>query len=292
MMVFEAKLAELPEGEAKGDVAAIYGEIRAFARVPFVALIYRHLATRPGVLPWVWAVLRPGFASGAIPDAASRLAEAASLPRVTPIRAVTWRMAGLAAVDRGPIEAVLDAYDRANPINLLVVRLVVRMLSEDVNLSARVPVSVAEGEDRPRRAARPTIPDLPPLLPASAIPPDVSAKLSTLTQFGQPTAGAVTPSLYRHLAHWPGFLGLLPDRLIPLVRQGVIGRAVVAYRQAADIECAALLPSVRLARDTPGGAATPSSDGIASTLDAFAMLIPEMIAVGRLVHAMLPQEPI
>ncbi len=288
MNAFQANLPELPESEAKGDIAVIYGEIRAFARVPFVALIYRYLATRPGVLPWLWGTLRPGFASGAIPDAARRLADSARLPPVAPIRAATWRMVGLGAADRASIEAVLSAYDRANPINLTVVRLIIRLLSGETAPSA--PVSSAVSDGRPDRAVRPTIPELPALLPASAIPAEISAALSRLAGFVQPDAGAVTPSLYRHLAHWPAFLGLLPDRLGPYFRQGAIGRAVIAYREAAEIESAALLAAIGPLGHPPEQMPAPSIDKMRSTLDAFSALIPEMIAVGHLARAMLPRE--
>ncbi|MSO74811.1 MAG: hypothetical protein EXQ99_06660 [Alphaproteobacteria bacterium] len=281
MSTFEATLPELPERDAQGEIGVIYGEIRGFARVPFVALLYRHLATRPDVLPWVWQVLRPGFASGAIPDAASRLVEAARLPILTPLRAAEWRMAGLTAEDRGLIETVLEAYDRANPINLLVARLIVRLVVGGANVNAPV-----TQDDRPNRPARPILPNLPPLLPASAIPAEISARLATLARFGQPAAGAMTPSLYRHLAHWPGYLALLPDRLEPAFRQGTIAVAVDAYRRAADDEVAKLL-SVAHAAPAP-----KTMDGLAETLEAFAILIPEMIAVGRLARALLPRETI
>ncbi|MGD9537423.1 MAG: hypothetical protein AB7P52_17975 [Alphaproteobacteria bacterium] len=287
MAGFEAKLPELAEADARGEIAVIYGELRAFARVPFVALIYRHLATREGVLPWAWTALRPAFASGAIPDAAARLAEAALLPPVAPIRAAEWRMAGLNAADRPPVEAVLAGYDRANPINLVAARLIIGLLRREAPpVAPTVP-----GEGRPRRPVRPAIPPLPPLLPAAAIPPEVSVRLASLAGFDQPAAGAVTPSLYRHLAHWPGLLALLPDRLEPAFRLGAVRDAAAAYRRAADAEIATLLPAARQALDERGGAQPPAeAAGLAETLDAFAALIPEMIAVGRLIRAALPSE--
>ncbi len=284
MAIFQATLPELPEGEAQSELGVIYGEIRSFARVPFVALLYRHLATRPGVLPRVWQALRPGFASGAIPDAAGRLAEIARLPVRLPLRAAEWRMAGLTAEDRVQIEHVLDAYHRANPINLLVACLIKRLASGTE--MAIAPATAGGSDDRPSRPSRPMIPPLKPLLPASAIPPEISARLAALASFGQPQSGAMTPSLYRHLAHWPGYLALLPARLEPVFRQGVIATAVKTYRRAADEEANGLLLAAR-AQPMPEAA-----NGLGETLDAFAALIPEMIAVGRLARALLPREAI
>lgn len=66
-------LAELPEQDATGEIAAIYDEIRRFCGVPYVSSMQRHLATRPGWLEFVWAAVRPAFASGRAQTAARRL---------------------------------------------------------------------------------------------------------------------------------------------------------------------------------------------------------------------------
>ena len=57
-------LAELREAEAPPEIAAIYAALRAASGVPLVNLIYRHLATLDGVLPWVWAAIRPPLQDG------------------------------------------------------------------------------------------------------------------------------------------------------------------------------------------------------------------------------------
>ena len=44
-------LAELNEADATGDIARIYADVRRLCAVPYVSALYRHLATRPGVLP-------------------------------------------------------------------------------------------------------------------------------------------------------------------------------------------------------------------------------------------------
>jgi hypothetical protein len=49
-------LDELPERDATGEIATIYGEIRRFCAVPYVSSMQRHLATRPGWFEWVWVV--------------------------------------------------------------------------------------------------------------------------------------------------------------------------------------------------------------------------------------------
>ena len=39
---------ELPESEATGDIARIYGELRLYYGAPYVSSLQRHLATWPG----------------------------------------------------------------------------------------------------------------------------------------------------------------------------------------------------------------------------------------------------
>jgi hypothetical protein len=44
----------ISESEATGLIAQIYADIRSVYRVNAVNLVWRHLATIPGGLPWVW----------------------------------------------------------------------------------------------------------------------------------------------------------------------------------------------------------------------------------------------
>jgi hypothetical protein len=223
-----------------------------------------------------------------IPDAAAALSEAARLRPLTPIHPAAWRVAGLGPADRLAIANVVDAYNRANPINLIVARLIAALIRGEgptADASARSSISQAP------RALRPPLAPLPPLLPVSAIPLEVSAELAALARYDQPGAGAVTPSLYRHLAHWPGFLALLPERLVPAFRAGVIGDATEIYRAAANACVAWLLPDARAALVRAGSPDPPeAAREVPATLDAFATLIPEMIAVGLLIRGTLPRE--
>src|SRR6185436_2132253 len=59
-----ALLAELAERDATGGKAAIYAELKRLGGVPMVALIFRHLATRSGVLEWAWEAIGPAWRTG------------------------------------------------------------------------------------------------------------------------------------------------------------------------------------------------------------------------------------
>src|SRR4029079_5149706 len=47
------------EADARGEIAEIFADIRKVLGTSVVNLIWRHLATMPGALPWAWATVRP-----------------------------------------------------------------------------------------------------------------------------------------------------------------------------------------------------------------------------------------
>ena len=62
-------LPAIPEAEASGEVADLFADIRATVGVRVVNLVWRHLATMEGALPWAWAAVKPLYLDG-LPDAA------------------------------------------------------------------------------------------------------------------------------------------------------------------------------------------------------------------------------
>src|SRR4051812_6357397 len=117
-----ALLEELPEARASGEQRHIYAEIRRLSAVPMVALIYRHLATIPGALEWAWSVLEPALRAGAVQESAWQLAGRARVSRQPALPAAALRAVGIAEADQRAIAQVLDAYNRANPVNIVGVR--------------------------------------------------------------------------------------------------------------------------------------------------------------------------
>ena len=63
----------ITEAGATGEIAAIFADIRLVLGVDVVNLIWRHLATIPGALPWAWGTLRPLYADGSIAAEAAAL---------------------------------------------------------------------------------------------------------------------------------------------------------------------------------------------------------------------------
>src|SRR6478672_10049762 len=121
-------LPELAERAATGEKAAIYAEIRRLGGVPMVALIFRHLATLPGALEWMWTAIGPAWRSGRLQETAWRIARGAPLEPLTPITRADLDSVGVDEAGRAELDAVLEAYNRANPENMLTILCVLRLL--------------------------------------------------------------------------------------------------------------------------------------------------------------------
>jgi hypothetical protein len=93
--------------------------------VPLVNLIHRHLATLPGVLPWIWQAIRPPLEDGRLAGARERLAAALALP---PLPNPALAAAGLAPADRAALAALVETYNRGNLTNLILLTALRRAL--------------------------------------------------------------------------------------------------------------------------------------------------------------------
>jgi hypothetical protein len=116
----ESTLSELSEADAPNHIRIIYRDIRDTCGVPMVALIFRHLATYPGVLEEVWNGIGPLLQNGYMQEVSARVAQNVSSGRLlSPIEENARKLMGLTSEDVGLLRKTLDAYNRANPINLL-----------------------------------------------------------------------------------------------------------------------------------------------------------------------------
>ena len=55
------RMRELSEDDATGSIAEIYEEIKEYYAAPYVSSLFRHLATYPGLLEWIWKIMLPAF---------------------------------------------------------------------------------------------------------------------------------------------------------------------------------------------------------------------------------------
>jgi len=260
---------EVSEAAAAPGVRAIFGEIKQLSGVPMVVLIYRHLATWPGVLEEVWDALRPVFLAGVLQEAAWAAVERSTPGTlIPPIGADLRPLLGLDAARFPAVCDVLDAYNRANPVNLAACACVLARL-RDASAS-RQPLA-ARAWSPPPALTRP----LSPMIAPADIAPDLRRLIGAFG-FGDPGhADSVVPSVFRHFADLPAFLVVLHDALKPRMADGSYAAAVEAVRAAVTASGEQLAPHLP---PLPALAASPAA---CAALERFvAGVIPQMVAIG------------
>lgn len=217
----------IAETEAAGTIAALYADIRATLGVNVVNLVWRHLATVPGALDAIWAAVKPVYVSGQVATAAGALRETLPLP-VLP----RWPRAALlaAGVDLDGVGAVLASYDRSNAMNQ--VALTAALLKLD---GVSPDAAVVARPDGGGIAA-----PLPTLLALDAMAPATAELVRAIDRLGE-RQGVILASMYRHLAHWPGFLAMAWTLIAPLAADGRLERIIAEGRNTARQQARGLL---------------------------------------------------
>jgi hypothetical protein len=214
----------ITEAAAAGETAAIFADIRQVLGVDVVNLIWRHLATMEGALPWAWQALRPLYTDGSIVNEAAGLRQELALPATPSIPAEVCAGLGLGLDDLVIIRRVLAAYDHTNAMAVLA------LTALSARLDGRVPQDVTAAGSMPM-PGMPRIP-LPKLLDLAEIPPATAAIVTELNGFGTRRPGAVLASMYRHLAHWPSYLSIAWLLLAPLDGDGRLAIAIERAQHA------------------------------------------------------------
>lgn len=231
-------VAAVAEAEASGAVAALFADIRAVYRVGVVNLVWRHLATIPGGLEWVWGVVRPAYVSGAVAQEVAAFRAGLALPEVPGLPACVKQAAGLDAAACDGVGAVLAGYHRTNAMALVALSAVLARLDGAAGGGVAAGAAVAEEGEV-------VLPKLPGM---EALAPHVAELVGRLNRLG--TAGAAAPilaSMYRHLSYWPGYLALAWAQLAPLEADGRLAAAIAAAQAGVRG------PALRLAGGMAGG---------------------------------------
>ena len=192
-----AVLSEGSESDAGGAVADIYDEIRQAYAAPYVSSLFRHLATYPGLLEWIWEVMRPGFTSGSVQHTGWNHVDVSALAPLPAIDRPALRSLGVTGQDEAVIRDVCRTFTRVSPVNLVLAGCMNRLLTDQAEMVGTEPA--------PGRQSLPVaLPQLPDMVPWAALGPDRRAVLDV---FKTDLAGeAFVPGLYRILAHWPAYL--------------------------------------------------------------------------------------
>lgn len=255
-------LREVTENSASGEIARIYREIRRLSAVPFVALIYRHLASIPEALESVWRAVAPLLESGELQECAWRIGTRAW---PGPGAETSDHVRALGSGSLLSLGDVLDAYNRANPVNFAIVSL----------LKATPQAGGPTPSANPRVwTPPPMISALPPIAPIADLPPEVRECVDAFAKRSEPDMPAMVPTLYRHLAHWPSVLAFAQDEVLPRLAAGTFAPAIDRFRAAIQFEAAKLRGGSPIAD-------APLQRRLTPVLDRFSAVIPEMVVVGN-----------
>jgi len=222
------------EASATGETAGLFADIRATVGVRVVNLVWRHLATIDGALPWAWAAVKPLYLQG-MPDRAA-----------VDFRATmtVLQLASLKGAQPASVDDVLASYDHSNTINLFALGALVAWLRGEA-----VPAG------RPAGGPRLPAPDvtLPKLATQEDVSPETWAMVLRLNRFGDRPQPVILASMYRHLAHAPQFLEGVEAALAPAQADGSLDRAIAANRRAAAAEAQVLACAIDAVRPASAG---------------------------------------
>ncbi|MDO9025009.1 hypothetical protein [Zwartia sp.] len=228
------------EKDADPSVSAIFEDIKNTLEVPFVNLIWRHLATIPSGLSMTWSLAKPLYFSETLDASARAMRKQASLvdtltPWPEPVRSAL----GLTPKDKSEIVLLLEDYGHANSRALLVLSYLHRSIANQSPQDSKAqlnPLSdsiqldpLAHLRERKESQIKPARP-----LPAPGdLPIAVADLVKILNTFGAPIPTPAEPSLYRHLAYWPSFLAAFWLVAEPLEQKGLLVREGIAMQERA-----------------------------------------------------------
>jgi hypothetical protein len=270
------------EADAVGEIADIFADIRNVYRVDVVNLVWRHLATFPSALPWVWESVRALYVDGTIEREAAALRASIELTGVAPLPTTALAAACLNKQDLEQIRAILAAYNRTNAMALIALsaarRKIAGIVGEAPGVVARDAPSPVEFQPRIQ---------LPVLLDLDDLSPELAMLVVKMNSLGAPDA-SIMASMYRHLAHWPAYLALAWAIIAPLDADNRLDRAIKDTRARAYASAGTIIPCLQ----TPALNLEPDiRANISRTLDRFTGdLIPRMVVIGALLgHATTSQ---
>lgn len=190
------QLDEVSEKEATGIVAEIYQDIRVRLGLPFVNLIYRHLATKPEILEEIWSAAVESLDVGDISRSVTEYLETMNATWIEPLPAIFLEECGVDEELRHIALATLNAYERANKINaIIIMHLLSNIESQDQDRTR----TLHKWQPQPgKNAAEPILPmqDMSLLSPSKV---EMLKALSYIT-IGRQQGAEVVPSLFRHFA--------------------------------------------------------------------------------------------
>jgi len=266
----------ITEAEAVGEVAEIFADLRDTLGVNVVNLVWRHIATFPGALAWAWATLRPIYVSGAVGMEARRLRSELVTPALSVWPASALRCVQVDTTSEAMIRHVLASYNRSNALNLVALSALVRHIDGAPWSAAASGVAAASLSEPGIEGA------LPKLLALDEVTKDTADLILKINLLADRNHGRIVASMYRHLAHWPGFLALCYAQLAPLAADGSITQMIESALAQASQAGARLQSQLTV---------TPRPETVAdirqASIDFIEHAISKMVPVAKLIEASL-----
>ena len=229
----------ISEADATGEIADLYADIRASLGVPVVNLIWRHFATLPGGLAWAWGSVRPLYLDGTIASQAAAFRADLQVPAPKTLSLPALTAAGLDSTRLATVSMILSSYERTNSMNIIALGALLAGIEGRTG-------TMDEPAIRPEDDV-PIEGDMPIPLALDEMPGEVRNLVLSLHRMGG--TDEIVPTMYRHLAHWPGFLEIIYELLSPLEDDGRLRPAIAEALSGAGRRSAAMTP----------GLATPSA---------------------------------
>lgn len=271
---------EISEGEATGEIATIFAELRTLWGVPYVSAIHRYLAAKPGFLEWAWDAVAPAFRSGSGQEVAWRCAAGLAVPPLDPIPAAALRVWGVDAAALADVRNAAEGFVRVAPVNMVFAALVKQLLE------GAVPAGTAT--KRASWTAPVPLPAPPEMVDLAHL--DRSTREATMLLASEMGGKPFVPGLYRMLAHWPGLMAHLATALRPRLASPPVMSAFDELRRRIDVaapEVLASLPPVASRRPRPLDADRVDFFNVGQT---YRRTSPELVVVGQLIINALPTQ--
>ena len=240
------------EDEAEGEIASLFADIRSQLGTSSVNLVWRHLATFPGALPWCWGAITPLYRGGALAAQARELRRSLQGPVLPELPPQVWKALALDAEDVARIRATLRGYYTSCTMNIVSLNALLLFMDGAVPATPSAVGSLdltAHPDEPPPTETMAKFPN-----PADVAPHvvELAWRLNTLGERGD---GKILASIYRYLANWPSFLGASWTLLAPLAANGQLQAAIAQCLAQADARSAQLVdrlaaPAVQLDEPT------------------------------------------
>ncbi|PPR16090.1 MAG: hypothetical protein CFH37_01344 [Alphaproteobacteria bacterium MarineAlpha9_Bin7] len=271
---------EVPETEAAGEIYSLYEDMKAAMNVGIVNLVYRRMATVDGLLEWVWSAFRPALVSGDVERDSMSLKSEFEWPSLPEIPAPALPLLGLGDPEIVAISRVLDNYNRSNSFNLFLFTALVQCLESGGPREELRRVDTLNLSDK--------LEHLPPIVAMGDMSKETATLIRAMSAPIAPVNKPMIPSLFRHLANWPGFLALVAPHIIHMISSGELPIVSNNVQNSAIRAAHSLSQKMSI----PVGLSTPDEITQAYWLDEWRAYIskpiPEMIAIGYALRYALP----